>query len=59
MRWGGDFVTPYDPIHFDIGADKGAKNQPGRVSKNRMVSMVDESVKKKIRATTIPTGANL
>lgn len=47
LRWGGNFSTNYDPIHFDLG---------NKVSINRMKTMIVDAKKKNVEGTQIPTG---
>ena len=47
LRWGGNFSTNYDPIHFDLGK---------KVSRTRMKAMIAEAKKKNVEGTKIPTG---
>ena len=47
LRWGGNFSTNYDPIHFDLG---------DIVTKTEMKSMIKEAKRKNIEATAVKLG---
>ena len=47
LRWGGNFSSNYDPVHFDLG---------NKVSVSRMATMVAEAKNKNVEGIQIPTG---
>ena len=47
LRWGGNFSSNYDPIHFDFGNKVG-------ITRNKL--MIDEANRQGVEVTAIPTG---
>lgn len=47
LRWGGNFSSNYDPIHFDLGNKVD-------IARNKM--MIDEANRQGVEVTAIPTG---
>tara|TARA_R100001509_G_C4875283_1_gene218334 strand:+ start:979 stop:2169 length:1191 start_codon:yes stop_codon:yes gene_type:complete len=56
LRWGGNFGSNYDPIHFDISSQRTAKGgaSPGKFSNSKKIALYNKSVSDNVPANKIP-----
>ena len=50
LRWGGNFSSNYDPIHFDLG---------NVFSKSKMIALIKKANKSKVESTSMDLGVQV